>query len=278
MLFIHYPAASLAADDRAVFYGDGLFSTVAVQDSVALAWSYHHTRLFTDARRLGFPAWATDDLDQAVASLALSMQKGILKCILSRGSGGRGYLPPTAPNLQVYLYTYPFPVYPAFYQTQGVTLRLCQTRLAHQPLLAGMKHLNRLEQVLARQEWQDADVAEGLLCDYADNLIEGCMSNLFFIKNGVLCSPDLSRSGVAGIIRGRIIDLCAQWQIPLQISHYRLTDLISAQAVFVCNSVIGIWFVTQLVDHKQQQLQQWSTHPLLKRLQSALLTQQWIAS
>lgn len=278
LLSIHSPNENIIANDRALFYGDGLFSTIAVQNGQALAWTYHRERLRQDSQRLGFPAWACEPLDQAIAALAQSMQHGVLKCILSRGSGGRGYTVPIRPQLQVYLYRYPFPIYPATYQSEGITLRLCQTRLAKQPLLAGIKHLNRLEQVLARQEWQDSNIAEGLLCDDEGVVIEGTMSNVFFIKNQALYTPDLSQAGVAGIIRGRIIDLSAQWQMPIHIGKYRLEDLYSAQALFVCNSILGIWWVSQLLDANQQPLQQWSAHPLLQRLKLALLDQQWVAS
>ncbi len=271
---IHIAPKTLAAQDRAVFYGDGLFSTIAVQQGQALAWAYHQERLVQDSQRLGFPLWDASALDQAVADTAAQMQSGVLKCLLSRGSGGRGYFPPNKPALQVYLYSYPFPDY----SSEEVCVRLCQTRLAQQPLLAGMKHLNRLEQVMARQEWQDSHIREGLLCDTQGWLIEGCMSNLFFIKNTRLYTPDLSQAGVAGIIRGRIIDLSRQLGISVSVGQYRLEDLRLADGVFICNSIMGLCSVNQLLDTQQQRLQQWPAHPLVQRLKSALLTQQWIAS
>ena len=109
-----------------------------------------------------------------------------------------------------------------------------------------MKHLNRLEQVLARAEWSDPDIAEGVMFDMNGHLIEGTMSNLFFVSESALHTPDLSNSGVAGIIREVVLELAATLNIPIHCQHYSRCDLESADELFVTNSIIGLWPVRQL--------------------------------
>jgi 4-amino-4-deoxychorismate lyase len=135
---------------------------------------------------------------------------------------------------------------PAAYSSQGVGVHLCRTRVAVQPALAGIKHLNRLENVLARAEWSDPAIAEGLLCDTEDNVIGGTMSNLFIAKEGRLITPELDRCGVAGVMRDLVMELAHAHGIPLQVTAISLDDLFDAAEVFVVNSVIGLWPVVAL--------------------------------
>ena len=125
-------------------------------------------------------------------------------------------------------------------------MRLCQTRLAPQPLLAGLKHLNRLEQVLARDEWRAADIHEGVMCDSDGNVIEGVMSNLFLVRDGTLLTPDLSNCGVAGIIRQVVLEIAQALDIETNIGPITGADLNRADELFVTNSVIGLWPVKAL--------------------------------
>jgi len=119
-------------------------------------------------------------------------------------------------------------------------------RLGRNPELAGIKHLNRLEQVLARNEWTD-DFQEGLMLDTESNVIEGTMSNLFLINQSGLLTADLSQCGIEGVIRQRIMAWAYQNDIPCSLNkHLRLEDVFAADALFICNSVIGIWPVKQL--------------------------------
>ncbi|GGB92911.1 hypothetical protein GCM10011352_18730 [Marinobacterium zhoushanense] len=122
---------------------------------------------------------------------------------------------------------------------------MCQTRLAQQPLLAGIKHLNRLEQVLARAEWNDPGIREGVVCDTGGTLIEGTMSNLFFVLDGVLCTPELTQCGVAGILRRWVLEAeeCAGECV--QVGRFSPQQLSQADEIFLCNSLIGIWPVIE---------------------------------
>jgi len=136
---------------------------------------------------------------------------------------------------------HPWPEYPAANAEQGVKIRLCTTRLGDNPVLAGIKHLNRLEQVLARQEWMDDDIHEGLLMDADGNLVEGTMSNLFIVSNGVLMTPDLSCCGVAGIMRTIILEQAEQQGMDTRITKISRQALQEADEAFLSNSLIGIW-------------------------------------
>jgi 4-amino-4-deoxychorismate lyase len=131
---------------------------------------------------------------------------------------------------------------------QGVTVRICSLRLGWQPALAGIKHLNRLENVLARAEWHDPAIAEGLLQDWAGNVIGGTMSNLFIVENDNLVTPDLSRCGVAGVTRDRIMAAAKQRAVRCDVAAIGLDRVLAAQEIMLVNSLIGVWQVRQLND------------------------------
>jgi 4-amino-4-deoxychorismate lyase len=134
-----------------------------------------------------------------------------------------------------------WPNYPASCTERGIKTRICRTRLGHNASLAGIKHLNRLEQVLARQEWNDPNIMEGLMLDSDRNLVEGTMSNVFMVKDAVLMTPDLQRCGVAGIMRARVLEMAAENSIVTRVQRVDQAALHQADEVFVCNSLMGVW-------------------------------------
>jgi 4-amino-4-deoxychorismate lyase len=136
-------------------------------------------------------------------------------------------------------------------------------RLGNQPRLAGIKHLNRLENVLAAAESNAADIAEGLLMDKDENVIGGTRSNLFLVSRGKLVTPDLSRCGVAGVQRDRVIAWAARHDIALQVRDIRLDEVLHADELFLVNSVIGIWPIREL----EQQC--WSAFPFAVRIRDS---------
>lgn len=232
--------------DRGFAYGDGLFETCRLTRGVIPLWALHKARLRADCERLRIPL---DEalLEHYLAALlsAAALAEGIFKVTVTRGVGGRGYGLPAEV----------FPTYClALYDTainlahqQGVVLRVCQQRLAHNASLAGIKHLNRLEQILARTEWQDTAIVDGLLMDENDHFIESTSSNLFIVRKGQLLTPNLSRCGVAGIMRQLITDVLAPGAgITTEIGSVTLSDLQSADEVFICNAVNGIWPVVEI--------------------------------
>lgn len=240
------PATHLAVTDRGLHYGDGLFETLAIRAGQPRRWDAHRLRLADGLQRLKFPAVDMTSLGQEVAQLCAGVERGVLKIIITRGGGGRGYRPASSALPTRIVQRHPWPEYPLAWQQQGVTLRVCGTRLAIQPALAGLKHLNRLEQVLARSEWDDPRIAEGLMLDTADRVISGTMSNVFFVRGGVLHTPDLSRCGIAGVTRRTILDMAEQRGWQTVIGDFAWQDFIQADEVFLCNSVIGVWPVAAL--------------------------------
>ena len=236
----------VSGQDRALQYGDGLFETIAVRHGEALLWDAHLRRMQHGCRRLGIPAPSAGLLREDAERLSGGEEQAVLKILVSAGVGGRGYRRLPSASLTRIVSLHAWPSYPQDFYRIGVELRLCETRLGMNPALAGLKHLNRLEQVLARNEWDDPSIAEGLMLDTAGHVVEGTMSNLFLVRSGCLLTPDLSHCGVSGVMRGHILDLARQAGIPTSIEPIFPERLETADEVFLCNSVIGIWPVRKI--------------------------------
>ncbi len=243
MLVNGVPGTSIDANDRGLHYGDGLFETIAVHDGAPALWDRHMRRLSLGCERLGITPIDTAQLLRESLQLCDGVAQGVLKIIITRGSAGRGYRAPPSgtaqPTRLVALHAWQ--EYPVAFWVEGVAVRLCSTRLSSNPALAGIKHLNRLEQVLARSEWDDTAIPEGLMLDGEGHVIEGTMSNLFIVRNERLLTPDLSRCGVAGVMRAGILDSMRDAGIPAEITQITLDDVKSSDEVFLCNSLIGVW-------------------------------------
>lgn len=254
-------ADSLSVKDRGLAYGDGLFETILVKAGAPRLFKRHLQRLALGGRRL----LLTLDLpliENECLAFATQIGDGVMKLIITRGDGQRGYAPGIDAQPRRLLQSSPLPAYPQAHAEQGVRLYSCKTRLAEQPLLAGLKHLNRLEQVIARGEWRDAEHAEGLMRDTSGRIVEAVYSNLFLVKGGVLLTPDLSRCGVAGVMRAELLALAEHANMPARALDLQLSDLQKADEVFVCNSVYGIWPVRGF-----EQLN-WPVGPVTRKLQN----------
>jgi 4-amino-4-deoxychorismate lyase len=236
--------------DRGFQYGDGLFETIKLAGGVPEFWDRHMARLASGCKTLAIPAPDAALLRREADKVCAGHSEGVLKIIVTRGIGGRGYSPPeyAVPSRVVALY--PAPDYPDSFARDGVKLRMCETLLSEQPRLAGLKHLNRLEQVLARGEWRDPEIAEGIMCDASGAAIEGTMSNLFLVRGGKLATPDLSRCGVAGIMRAVVLDIARERGIAAAVRRVAEEELEQAEEIFVTNSVIGLWPVRMLGSRK----------------------------
>jgi 4-amino-4-deoxychorismate lyase len=228
-------ADTISVADRGFQYGDGLFETIEIRQNTPIFLEKHIQRLNADSQRLYLPQLDLDLLRFEISQLCQNAGNAVLKIIVTRGSGGRGYRQPDDIQPTRILSLHPFPDYPQSYYTDGIVTRFCKTRLGLNPTLAGMKHLNRLEQVLARAEWNDAAIHEGIMRDFDDHVIEGTMTNLFYAKNGELFTASLKNCGIAGIIRGWIFQ-----QMPVMEHDFFMEDLIEADEIFICNSIMGI--------------------------------------
>lgn len=247
MLIDGEEALSVPADDRGLAYGDGLFETIRIRRGKALFLEQHVQRLQRGCAQLALtlPDKLEYWLRQAVAS---APQDCILKLILTRGSGGRGYRPPAHPVPRCIISLHPLPDY-GNRAEEGAKVFVCRQKLAPQGTLAGIKHLNRLEQVLASGEFPDDSFHEGLMCDYSGHVIEGTRSNLFLARDGGLLTPSLTRCGIEGIMRDQLIGFFGG---KVRIADVPLAWLESADEVFLCNSVFGVWPVVRLLTDERE--------------------------
>lgn len=257
------PADSLALADRGLAYGDGLFETLKVQGGRAVLLERHLARLQEGCQRLKIPC----DMSNLRRELLEYMQQlgdGVCKLIVTRGAGQRGYGLPDPCVPQRILQASAVPQWPAAHQQQGIQLFACQLRLSEQPLLAGLKHLNRLEQVLARAEWSDPTYAEGVLLDAQDRVVDGVFSNIFIVHKQQLLTPALHRCGVAGVMRAELLERAAAVGIEVLVRDISLQDLLQADEVFTCNSLYGIWPV------RAYAAQRWPIGAMTRKLQQLI--------
>ncbi len=227
--------------DRGFQYGDGVFTTLLVQDGVPLFLERHFERLTRDCQRLAIPPFEWALLRQDVMAVLGDQRQGVIKIQITRGAGGRGYRTPGVVSPARVVVLHPPSRFPDQYSSAGIEARYCHVRLGINASLAGIKHMNRLEQVLARSEWQDNGVAEGLMLDHEGLLVEGTMSNVFLVKGRQLQTPRLDRCGVAGVMRSIIISAAST--LGLSFSECRLTPAAvdAADEVFLTNSIIRLW-------------------------------------
>lgn len=228
--------------DRGLQYGDGVWETIPIESELPMLWKAHLQRLKKGLQVLNITGLDLTKLHREVFNLCKNQTKAILKIIITRGSGGRGYNPRNLNQPTRILSLHPYPNFPKNYYQKGIRLFLCQTRLGHNPQLAGFKHLNRLEQVLARAEF-DTTYQEGLVLDQQNNVVEGTMSNVFIIKNNKILTPNLNNCGIQGVQRSCIIARLKSRGYRINICTISLDDVKQAEAIFMSNSIIKIWNV-----------------------------------
>ncbi|MEP6886044.1 MAG: aminodeoxychorismate lyase [Gammaproteobacteria bacterium] len=232
--------SSIDARDRGLQYGDGVFETMRVCRGEVRLLQYHLERLYAGCRRLEIKGPARHVLQRELEIAAARCRDGVLKLIVTRGPGARGYRPTGLERCTRVLSSYSSPRGLQEPADTAVRVRLCTTPLGQNPRLAGLKTLNRLESVLARAEWRDARIWEGLMRDMDENIVCGTMSNLFLRTGSLLLTPVLDRCGVAGVMRRWIlrtggsvglqcVERCIRWQ-----------DLITTEEVFLSNAVVGL--------------------------------------
>ena len=276
--------------DRGLAYGDGLFETIAVSQGQVQLWQPHRQRLISGMLTLGLVADETGALqlmksvvkDMQAAYSLFGLPEGVIKIIVTRGNGGRGYAAPSAPAPLRIVSMMPCPLARSHLARQGVCVQICQHRWSSNVALAGIKHLNRLDQVMARKEWNDANVHEGIMLNQAGLVASGVMSNIFIELDGVLVTPKLDECGIHGTMAQTVSAIAQNCGISLIQREVTLETLVNADAVFFTNSLNGIWPAVELLPHTPEASAtsppaipstHWAISPMIIRLQTALALQ-----
>jgi 4-amino-4-deoxychorismate lyase len=252
----------VSAANRGLYYGDGIFETLPVHNGRPQLWQAHMDRLGAGCERLGLVMPAQAILLREVQTVSAGLTNAVVKIILTRDGEGRGYLPAENQACVRLVSAHRYPDGILERAREGVRAQVCDLRLAIQPALGGIKHLNRLEQVLASVEIRDKSAQEGILLDAEGHVISAIAANIFIIMEDRLLTPRLDRCGVRGVMRSHIladfVARCEQRRI--------MADMLQeADEVFICNSVRGIVPVTAIDGHE------YGIGPVTHELQTWLL-------
>ena len=248
---------AVAAQDRGLQYGDGLFETALLTSGRVRFLGEHLQRLTDGCDRLGIAAPDPGVLVAEIEAMTTGHSEGVVKIVVTRGAAGRGYRPTPGATPTRLAMLYPLPDHGS---DAGVRVRWCDTRLSRNPRLAGMKHLNRLEQVLAQAEWDDPTIGEGLMLDTEGELVCATAANLFLVRDGVLVTHDLRFCGVRGVMRAHVLRQARALGIPVSEEPVWPRDLESASELFVTNAVRGLRPIVQLDSRR------WTAGPVLEKL------------
>jgi 4-amino-4-deoxychorismate lyase len=262
-------ADSLSVLDRGLHFGDGVFETIACLGGRPRFLALHLERLAQGCRTLGYAPPASQVLREEVERLAAAADRAIVKLIVTRGPAAvRGYGVSGRERATRVAIRYPWPVEESALQQQGVSVRVAAMRLGENPALAGLKHCNRLEQILARSEPEDARTAEALMLSRSGRLICGTMTNVFLVDGSAqsprLRTPAIDLCGVAGVMRRVVLREAARAGIAASECALWPADLEAAAEVFLTNARVGIWPVARLARRTL------APGPVTRRLQSLL--------
>ncbi len=243
------PTDYLTISDRGLAYGDGVFETISAIDGKPCLWHKHLNRLLQGCNSLGIVFKHISELKKEVFLLSEQARPcGVIKIIITRGSKALGYRIQNSDKPSRIVQFQHRQAFSEILYKEGIAACFCKQRLAANPRLAQIKHLCRLEQVIARMEWQD-EYHEGIMFDYQNNAIEGTMSNLFIVKDSALKTPRLDNCGVHGVMREWIIEQCNEHHITVVESEIDRQAILEADGLFFCNALIRVWPVHSLEAH-----------------------------
>lgn len=234
------PINGLPTGDRGFAYGDGHFTTLPVRDGSPVLLSYHWQRLLAACQAFGIPVNRFPDWQRDFLRFAAAYPNATAKIVITRGRGGRGYLPDETAEPHCYFMAWPVTAHSRDHQ-HGIDSGVLKGVLGLNPLTAGHKHLNRLEQVMLRRELAETPFPEAVVCDLNGDVTEGVFSNLFLIKDQLLYTPPLTSAGVAGVMRAFLMDYLHSLQHTVRVLTLRVEHLEQADELFFCNSLYGIW-------------------------------------
>ena len=233
---------AISINDRGLLYGDGLFETMAVRNGQIHLWEAHWQRLSLGCKQLsiGLPEKNTIENEIKILIESNNEKQFVIKLIVTRGEGKRGYRFAKKQNATRILSSHAWPNYLDKYQAEGVDVCYCETKLSENEKLAGIKHLNRLEQVLARNEWDD-EFQEGLMLTTKGNVVDGTMSNFFAVQDNKIFTPNLSLCGVEGVMRKTVIKAAKEKGYSIYEKDFNKAEVEQADELFLTNSLFGIW-------------------------------------
>ncbi|WP_117233288.1 aminodeoxychorismate lyase [Vibrio maerlii] len=233
-------ADSISLTDRSFQYGDGCFTTILVKAAEPQWLTFHIERMEACLKVLGIPVPCWAEVIQWLSKAAIDAPLSGLKLHISRGSGGRGYSPSGVMNPDITISAFDYPQHYHSIQSQGIELGLCEAKLGINPMLAGHKHNNRLEQILLKAEMDRVGLVDGVVLDIHDHVVETTMANLFWCKDKTIYTPSLEDCGVSGIVRRLIIQDAEQLGHKAVIGKFDLDHLANADEVFISNSILGV--------------------------------------
>lgn len=233
------PCTDAAATSRALHYGDGVFRTLLWSRGCAVDWALHLDKLAADCAALELRMPDAGTLAGEVARVVGDAPAATVKIVVARKAVERGYRPLGSESERWVIASAAPRLKPQAYR-DGVVLAASPVIVSEQPLLAGLKHLNRLDQVLASRAWPDG-VDELLMADAGGHVVGGTRTNLFCVSHSTVLTPRLDRCGVAGIMRRKILECSRSMGVPTQLAKFSLSDLKRADEVFVCNALVGVW-------------------------------------
>jgi len=257
-------ADSIHVSDRGLAYGDGVYRTFLIQAKTPLLWSQQYQKLSADCAKLALQLPPQSQLLAEIQQLCADDSLYVGKVMVTRGLAGRGYQIPPQFECNRIVMVSPYTA-PDTRIQQGLNMFICQLRLATQPSLAGIKHLNRLENVLARSENTDPDIHEGLLLDMQDQVIECTSGNLFARYQDQLITPALSHCGVAGVMRDWLLQNAGQFGLQARVGELDLSQLWLADELMMTNSVQGA------IQIKQIQHKIWQTQSLAQNIRRVFI-------
>lgn len=236
----------IPSNDRIALYGDGCFTTIAISNTKAELLDLHLARLQRDCLRLYIEFQLWSELQKAIIDLAMSIESAVIKVVVSRGQGGRGYSPANCINPTAYVSLSEIPAHYTNWRENGISMSVSSVKLAIQPLLAGVKHLNRLEQVYIKHELDQFDYEDMLVCDTDGHVVESSAGNVFWRKKANWFTPKLNKCGVEGVMRNQVIELFANRNIKLEQRHSYIGELFECDELLITNSLMGVVPVNRL--------------------------------
>jgi aminodeoxychorismate lyase len=242
--FVPEEQACVSIHDRGFLYGDGLFEAVRLYNGEPFLWTEHMDRFAEGCRVLRIdPPLTARETRSVLAELLRrnDVQNALVRITLSRGPGSRGYSPRGADHPTFCIAAFPVPEkLPSSYKVVSSSIRL----LNKDPL-AAFKHNNKLRQIVARAEADDAGADEALLLNERGDVVEGTTTNLFWIESRTVCTPPLDAI-LSGTTRNYLLKLCAALEIRMREKNVSLQKLVQSDGVFLTSCGIEVMEVTHL--------------------------------